>query len=131
MTLGELITDIERLLQGSPHDPSVYVLYEYTICNPRSYRMYYDHLAFELSTGKDPKATASTILVMLKDCVGKTFEGWKGGDYVMKRSTPVFVAPWGSPGSLIIGTELVQPYENQPDADWIRIVVDLDATLDM
>ena len=35
------------------------------------------------------------FLEMLIDAIGKTYEGWKGGDYKMKRDTPLWVAHSG------------------------------------
>jgi hypothetical protein len=35
------------------------------------------------------------------DCLGATFEGWKGGDYRMKPSSDVYIASPGNTGSEI------------------------------
>jgi hypothetical protein len=43
----------------------------------------------ELSSTFEPKPlTVNKFLVMLKEAVGKTYQGWKGGDFVMGKNTP-------------------------------------------
>ena len=46
--------------------------------------------------------TISEFLKMLKRAVGKTFTGWKGGDFVMNRKTPVWVANDGNCGNTAV-----------------------------
>lgn len=46
----------------------------------------------------------TAFLQMLKGAVGKTFMGYKGGDFVMSRQTPVWVANYGDAGhTAVIG----------------------------
>lgn len=62
---------------------------------PHSYRGYYDSLAFE------PKENVS-VADMLKDAkqsMGKTFTGWKGGEFVMDERTDVYIAEIGHCGT--------------------------------
>jgi hypothetical protein len=40
--------------------------------------------------------SSAAFLEMLKDADGKTFEGYKGGDYTMSRQTPVWVSNYGT-----------------------------------
>ena len=71
VTLGKLIAALEAMPEGS------------TVVNltePHSYRGYYDDLAFELHTGN---RLASELLADCKNAMGKVFEGYKGGDFVM------------------------------------------------
>lgn len=107
LTLGGLIDALER----APQDADV----QYDFCYLRpttvdSYRGYYDHLALgwtneRVSAGKYwPKV--AEVLATLKAAVGKTFEGWKGGRYVMKPDTPVWVANAGEAGGTgIVGVD--------------------------
>lgn len=86
MTLGELIERFERL------DPSM--VFKYGITHPHSYRGYYDQLAFEpISDSK-----VSTMLDLSREAVGKTYTGYKGGDYTMDLSTEVNIAEYGDCG---------------------------------
>lgn len=70
---------------------------------PHSYRGYYSDLCFE-STDKPVKA--SRLLEGARTSVGRTFEGYKGGDFTMGEDTPLWVAPYGCTGDAITGAEL-------------------------
>lgn len=52
---------------------------------PHSYRGYYDELAFEVCAN----VTVGDMLAAARSAVGRTFEGWKGGDYTMDTSSLV------------------------------------------
>jgi hypothetical protein len=57
-----------------------------------SYRGYYSDLA--LSFGEDGMSAGDLQTELIK-ADGSTFTGYKGGDYVMDRRTPVWVANYG------------------------------------
>jgi hypothetical protein len=63
-----------------------------TITNPHSYRGYYEDLAFEYETGKQ---TVKELLSITKKCVGKEFDGWKGGTFEMKKDTVLWISEEG------------------------------------
>lgn len=42
--------------------------------------------------------TVSEWIEVLKEAIGKTFEGYKGGDFTMSKNTPVWLAEWGDSG---------------------------------
>lgn len=42
------------------------------------------------------------VLALCESAVGKTFYGYKGGEYVMGRETPVWVANYREAGSTAI-----------------------------
>jgi hypothetical protein len=90
MTLGGLIDRLEQFDSQMEIDG---------ICEPHSYRGYYSDLAFKLCGYK--RKVADT-LAMAKDCMGETFEGYKGGDFEMSRNTPVWIANYGSCGERIM-----------------------------
>ena len=90
MTLGGMI---ERLSQLDP-DMQIDGLAE-----PHSYRGYYVDLAFETSDAMP----VSEMLSMANDCMGETFEGYKGGDFTMGRTTPVWIADYGCCGLRLMG----------------------------
>ena len=90
LTLGKLI---DRLKQLPPNSPVQ------AITNAHSYRGYYCDLAFELTgemgVAKDSLAVALSVL-------GEVFTGYKGGDYLMDESTPVWIANYGECGQKIM-----------------------------
>ena len=95
MTLGQLI---ERLKDENPKK-----ILRLGFRNPHSYRGYYDQLAFE------PK---QLIMVedMLKDAqsaLGKTFEGYKGGEFKMSEHTDVWLAEYGNTSDEMLSHRLL------------------------
>lgn len=95
MTLGGMIAALEAL---SP-DAEVFGL-----GGLMSYRGYYSDLAFEPIDGARPVAD------VLRDCrsaMGETFEGYKGGDYLMGKTTPLWVSAYGrASGDRLMGLGL-------------------------
>lgn len=91
MTLGDMIKALETM----PPDMKVD-----GFDNPHSYRGYYCDLAFERLS--DRRITAAFTLALLKDTMGRIFHGYKGGEYMMGESTPVWFAEWGSCGEKIM-----------------------------
>jgi hypothetical protein len=89
LTLGAAITALEAL------DDGAWITFD-TSESPgelRSYRGYYSDLAFEPA---DSPATVGTVLASLRAALGATFEGYKGGDFIMDKETPLWVSHWGS-----------------------------------
>lgn len=90
-TLGGLLLMLGRCSPGSE------VYFNCGSFRPKSiasYRGYYDHLAIGYTDeGDAPKVSA--VMAMLRAAIGKTFEGYKGGHYVMREDAPVWVANWG------------------------------------
>lgn len=87
MTLGAFIERLEQL----PGDLLMDGLGE-----PHSYRGYYCDLAFERVADKRPVAE---VLADARQAMGQVFEGYKGGDYMMGASTPLWVANYGESGA--------------------------------
>lgn len=91
MTLIKLI----NLLKKYPRKTKIV-----NICNPHSYRGYYTDLAFEIGEGY---CSVGEFLNMLEnDCLGKEFEGYKGGLFVMSENTPLWIAESGELGEKIV-----------------------------
>lgn len=66
-----------------------------------SYRGYYTD--FALYPGN---TTVEELQVYLEDSIlGKTFEGYKGGDYVMDEDTPIWCADYGNCGKPIVAAK--------------------------
>ncbi len=65
--------------------------------NPHSYRGYYDRLAFEPAEN----ISIGEMLECAESALGRTFQGYKGGDYVMGEYTEVYIAEYGCCGEEI------------------------------
>lgn len=90
VTLGEMIEFLKSA------DPELLLPH---LGNPHSYRGYYSDLAFEPSDGV---RKASDILLDCEASLGKTFTGWKGGDFLMNENTPLWIAVEGCCGQKIV-----------------------------
>lgn len=101
LTLGGLI----KFLESAPSHALVFL--DDTNKSPGrlySYRGYYEDLAFA-EVGSAP--TAELLLEICKDALGKTFTGYKGGDFVMTEDTPLWVSEYGAvSGIAIVGVDL-------------------------
>ena len=89
MTLSKLIEFLEK------RNPNQIV--EFGFGRPMSYRGDYSQLAFE------PKrsVTIGEMLTHAKSALGKTFTGYKGGEYTMDDYTDCWLAEYGSCGETI------------------------------
>lgn len=63
--------------------------------NSDSYRGYYQELAVEPA---DFPVTIETLINTLRDSIGETFQGYKGGEYMMEEDSTVFYASYGCTG---------------------------------
>lgn len=81
LTLGEVIAT----LNSYSRDTSV--KNGWSCCSAYSYRGDYSHLAFDL-TGE---TTVGEMLDEAMSACGRTYEGWKGGDYEMDEDTPCHI----------------------------------------
>lgn len=101
LRLGDLIDALERVEEKDKHVEFDFGGFEPTGIS--SYRGYYSDLALQydgtaLNTGQ--------LLETLKKADGAVFTGYKGGDYQMNRSTPVWVANYGEAhGVAVIAVE--------------------------
>jgi hypothetical protein len=103
ITLGELISKLETLPEGN------IVVIDYTQTSPTcadSYRGYYEELSFEY--GDSNTLTVKEFLVICENAVGKTFTGYRGGDFTMRRYTPVWIARYGESGKMITGVSQIE-----------------------
>ena len=92
LTLGDMIRLLDRV-----EKPETTVRFDFGRLKPReldSYRGYYDQLALGWwESEKD--VTVAELLVECRKAVGNTFDGYKGGEYKMTLSTPLWVANYG------------------------------------
>lgn len=120
MTLGEMIAIIEPIAKNQEgiikkynHEANVEFDFEYAYpTGLSSWRGSYAELALNFSFvgygvegfTKDEKFEPKEMLVskfleLLKSALGKTYTGWKGGDFVMGKTTPIWVANDGNSGN--------------------------------
>lgn len=92
MKLGALIEVLKRL----PADLPV------GLGRAHSYRGYYDQLSFEPMEG----VTAAQALAEAQAAVGRTFTGYKGGEYTMDEHTDCWVSPWGASNDVTVGEHM-------------------------
>jgi hypothetical protein len=94
VTLGKMIDAIKDM---PPETPVVYDVGG-APGRPHSYRGYYSDLSFS-------PADSATVESLLKHCRGSldaTFEGYKGGEFVMGADTPLWFAEYGCCGRAIV-----------------------------
>ncbi|MGA9772343.1 MAG: hypothetical protein WBV94_25140 [Blastocatellia bacterium] len=103
MKLGELITILKR------HEQDKFVRYDFVHFTPDgidSYRGYYEQLAIGYS---QKEIKVAQLLDLLKQAVGRKFEGYKGGQYAMHENTPLWVSNRSEAG----GTAIVGVRDDQ------------------
>ena len=119
MTIGELISALKRKDQ----DASIRFDWIYTIPSGgvHSYRGYYEDLAIGYGKANykdDPKV--ADVVRWLGDALGKTFQGYKGGEYTMSENTAVWVADYGETG----GVGIVDVIEHEGDVVLKTAIID-------
>lgn len=105
MTLEGLIETLEGLSDST----AIVMMQGRNIGGLVSYRGYYEQLALTPDGpvyGSEPR-TVGSLLTECREAIGKTFQGYKGGDFVMGKMTPVWAAEASQcPGDAIIGVSL-------------------------
>ncbi len=102
MTLGQLIDALKAMPANEQ------VRFDFVHMAPttlHSYRGYYEDLAIgyaNLSDHDVKEMTVAELLALLEKAIGQTFKGYKGGDYVARRTTALWVANLGETGSTAI-----------------------------
>jgi hypothetical protein len=116
LTLGELILKLEQIepiyvdYEKKTQDKTVHLNFEYAFpTGVSSWRGSYDELALTFdfagySQFGNPKEkpkpmTLTAFLKLLKETIGKEFTGWKGGEFIMGKTTPVWIANDGNSGN--------------------------------
>lgn len=116
LTLGELILKLEPIAEKQGKDQAR-VRYDFEYLFPNdidSWRGSYDELALNFTSEGD-EMKVSDFLKMLKECVGKTFFGYKGGEFTMNKHTPIWVANYRNAGN----TAVIDVVDN----DWCIILI--------
>jgi hypothetical protein len=95
MTLGNLLSELEKIDTGD-EDLEKRVYFDFGDTNPNgfgSWRGSYDEVCIHYGEHNAPKLY--DFINQVKETIGKTFCGWKGGEFTMEESTPVWVANSG------------------------------------
>lgn len=96
MNIGQILKQLDTLIDANNNLTIEGVSREFC-----SYRGYYQHLAMAESVGRQMAAVA--FYNVLSNQLGKTFQGYKGGDYVMEEDCLLFVAEYGKTGQQVGG----------------------------
>lgn len=107
MTLGALIERLERI-EAREGGAGLPVYFDFARFRPsgvlESYRGYYTDLALGYTEELDEYFPLGVILSRLRAAIGQTFQGWKGGDYLMGARTRMWASnPGEASGSEIVG----------------------------
>ena len=96
MRLGALIAALENVVvDRDGEEPIVRFDFGYMFPNAiDSWRGSYDELALNY-TDEGEEMKVSAFLGLLKSAVGKRFTGYKGGEFVMYETTPLWVSNYG------------------------------------
>lgn len=106
MTLGDMIAALRKM----PPDSVVANIRE-----PCSYRGYYSDLAFSRGNGTRP---AADLLAEAMGCMGQIFSGYKGGEYLMGATTPVWIAEYGECGDRLMALTARGEIATSPEPAW-------------
>jgi hypothetical protein len=105
-TLGDLISRLRTM------NPTLEVAITRLQLRPTgftSYRGHYEDLALTWSCDPGPPVLSSDFLIQAEWCVGRKFEGYKGGSYTMGFETRLWLSRVGETSNMgIIG---LYPYE--------------------
>ena len=126
LSLGEMIGKLEKCSQDaeiyikiSNHDDFIQSLHlykvdyedqimsygrtdyreDFTVGDFKSYRGYYQYLSIVPSTSR---TTVSEVLEKARNCIGKVFEGYKGGDFLMTEDTFIWCSDWRYSDGLLL-----------------------------
>jgi hypothetical protein len=110
MTLGEFIKQLEKCNQEAIVTLEPFELYPTDF---DSYRGYYCDLALGYTTTRDEIENClkvSDLLKKAKNCLGKEFIGYKGGEFIMSKDTPLWISNYGEVSDTVIG-EIREPLD--------------------
>ena len=91
LTLGKLISHLENSNQYAKVECTNGI----SPGEAHSYRGYYSDLAFELNDPTEVDLKVKDFLAICRKILDTTFEGYKGGDFVMDANTPLWLSNWG------------------------------------
>lgn len=100
MVLSEIIQALDAAIEK---DGERAVQWGFDPSSAHSWRGDYSDLSFEPMEG----VSLADMRDALRNALGKTFEGYKGGDYTMRDTTYVYIDPYGDCPGNRIGQSLV------------------------
>jgi len=105
LTLGEMILKLEPIVaKQKDRKEEATVRYDFEYLFPTtidSWRGSYAELALNFvgSDAPEKELTVTQFYNLLKEAIGKEFTGYKGGEFIMHKHTPVWVANYGNSGN--------------------------------
>jgi hypothetical protein len=96
MNISEIITELSRF-DGSTSVTMRYNHVEDNWGELDSYRGYYSEMSVD-SGGE--VSDVAYVIQALRDVIGKTFTGYKGGEYIMSGHTDLYWADYGELGPI-------------------------------
>ncbi len=90
LTIGQITNKLLSL-----EDQNAYLSFDWGGAYPKSItssRGYYDELCIEYSGNYEDSIFVKDFVKLCQEAIGKTYTGWKGGEYTMDENTPVWVA---------------------------------------
>ena len=94
MTIINNLGDLISALEGIDPNYMVYIKpYNLRPTGFDSYRGYYEDLS--LSYDCDHDCTVADLLKWAKNAEGKTYMGYKGGEFYMTNKTPIWISNYG------------------------------------
>ena len=87
--LGYLIEDLSKYPENACVEIKPFNLYPTGFC---SYRGYYSDLSIDYTLDEYSGLSCGQLLEKAKECVGKVFQGYKGGDFKMTKHSVIWLA---------------------------------------
>ena len=87
--LGDLIEDLSKYPENAYVEIKPFNLYPTGFC---SYRGYYSDLSIDYTLDEYSGLRCGQLLEKAKECVGKVFMGYKGGDFKMTKHSVIWLA---------------------------------------
>lgn len=112
LTIGELILKLETVPKREG-DEEQRVVFDFEYLYPDgldSWRGNYCELALSFDS-KGQAMKLGEFISLLKSAIGKTYTGYKGGDFVMSKHTPIWVANYGNSGNTAVIEVVDNGYE--------------------
>lgn len=117
LDLGEII----RMLERCPKEAAIgFDFGGTTPTKCHSYRGYYTDLAIGFDLDAYPGPLVSEVLADLKHAVGRAFTGWKGGEFIMREGSRVWVAnPGKTSGTVVVDVMMEGDYRAIILTEWV------------
>lgn len=106
LSLWEFIKKLKVCIDTGKDDKNVVFDFEYLFpTGLNSWRGSYEELALNFGSNEDENEMQLELTEFIKLCeeaIGKTYTGWKGGDFVMSEDTPLWVANMSNSGNTAV-----------------------------